>query len=171
MTRRAFLLALTSLALVLLLPAPSHALQRSSSLFGNLEATGQSQRVAPSDSSSKGTSKSKKGEDKETETEGGDAEVCSPPCKEGRGICIDGECFCKHPFTGSTCQLSQGKSLRVQLLVAIVACLLSLVLGVAIALCCAEASSLISQSEGKYTKRDSNKQEVWMPAQEGGRPR
>jgi len=29
---------------------------------------------------------------------------CDPPCVQGRGICNDRVCFCKSPFTGSTCQ-------------------------------------------------------------------
>lgn len=29
---------------------------------------------------------------------------CDPPCIQGRGICNDNVCFCRSPFTGSTCQ-------------------------------------------------------------------
>jgi len=30
--------------------------------------------------------------------------VCNPPCIQGRGVCNDNVCFCRHPFAGSTCQ-------------------------------------------------------------------
>lgn len=30
--------------------------------------------------------------------------TCDPPCIEGRGLCNDNVCFCRSPFTGSTCQ-------------------------------------------------------------------
>lgn len=30
--------------------------------------------------------------------------TCSPPCLAGRGLCNDNICFCRSPFTGSTCQ-------------------------------------------------------------------
>lgn len=30
--------------------------------------------------------------------------VCNPPCKANRGVCNDKICFCKTPFTGTTCQ-------------------------------------------------------------------
>jgi len=30
--------------------------------------------------------------------------TCNPPCIQGRGICNDNVCFCKSPFSGSTCQ-------------------------------------------------------------------
>lgn len=33
--------------------------------------------------------------------------VCDPPCIQGRGICNDNVCFCRSPFTGSTCQHKQ----------------------------------------------------------------
>lgn len=29
---------------------------------------------------------------------------CNPPCIEGRGVCNDNICFCRSPYTGSTCQ-------------------------------------------------------------------
>lgn len=29
---------------------------------------------------------------------------CNPPCIAGRGICNDNLCFCKSPYTGTTCQ-------------------------------------------------------------------
>jgi len=29
---------------------------------------------------------------------------CDPPCIEGRGLCNDNVCFCRSPFSGSTCQ-------------------------------------------------------------------
>lgn len=29
---------------------------------------------------------------------------CDPPCIEGRGLCNDNICFCRSPFSGSTCQ-------------------------------------------------------------------
>jgi len=33
-----------------------------------------------------------------------DPTVCSPPCYSGRGVCNDNVCFCKTPYTGTTCQ-------------------------------------------------------------------
>lgn len=35
---------------------------------------------------------------------GTEASTCNPPCIQGRGICNDNVCFCKSPFSGSTCQ-------------------------------------------------------------------
>lgn len=29
---------------------------------------------------------------------------CNPPCKANRGVCNDRVCFCKTPYTGTTCQ-------------------------------------------------------------------
>lgn len=31
-------------------------------------------------------------------------QMCDPPCIQGRGICNDRVCFCRSPFSGSTCQ-------------------------------------------------------------------
>lgn len=31
-------------------------------------------------------------------------QACDPPCIEGRGLCNDNICFCRSPFSGSTCQ-------------------------------------------------------------------
>merc|ERR1719198_1147089 len=29
---------------------------------------------------------------------------CNPPCIQNRGVCNDNLCFCKSPYTGTTCQ-------------------------------------------------------------------
>mmetsp|Transcript_42171 Transcript_42171/g.91909 ORF Transcript_42171/g.91909 Transcript_42171/m.91909 type:complete len:167 (+) Transcript_42171:145-645(+) len=39
--------------------------------------------------------------------------LCDPPCVEGRGVCNDNTCFCKHPYAGSTCQREVNTEARV----------------------------------------------------------
>merc|ERR1712194_421153 len=56
--------------------------------------------------------------------------VCHPPCIQGRGICNDNMCFCKTPFSGTTCQHKMNPFSRVKYPMLVGLCGVSIVFGI-----------------------------------------
>mmetsp|Transcript_27779 Transcript_27779/g.50741 ORF Transcript_27779/g.50741 Transcript_27779/m.50741 type:complete len:255 (+) Transcript_27779:106-870(+) len=94
-----------------------------------------------------------------------DPTVCDPPCMEGRGVCNDNICFCKHPFTGSICQkdAAEDENIRPTTLQLAALCAIATLLGVVLALLlfsCAVEAHTRAQKFGAIEP----KKEVWRPA-------
>lgn len=62
--------------------------------------------------------------------ESGSYQSCNPPCIQGRGICNDNLCFCKSPYTGTTCQHKVGTLARVSYPMLVAFSIVSVVFGV-----------------------------------------
>jgi hypothetical protein len=56
--------------------------------------------------------------------------VCNPPCIQGRGVCNDNVCFCRHPFGGSTCQHKTTGLFRVKKVLVAGACIVCAFIGI-----------------------------------------
>jgi len=93
--------------------------------------------------------------------------TCHPPCIQGRGICNDNLCFCKSPFTGTTCQHKLGTLARVSYVMLVAASIVSLFFGVLLA---QGVHALINQHfEQRLAWLGDGfiKKEVWTPPQGG----
>jgi hypothetical protein len=88
---------------------------------------------------------------------------CDPPCHESRGICNDRVCFCKSPYTGSTCQNKETGLYRAPRAVAVGFAIFALFLGGVV------AKVVFALIESKVEKRlekygsESRKTESWAP--------
>jgi len=96
--------------------------------------------------------------------------ICDPPCIQGRGVCNDDVCFCKTPYTGTTCQHKLGGWMRISYALLGAACVVSLFMGSLLA----QIVHAIVQSS--YEKRLSwlgdgivNK-ELWAPPETKRKP-
>lgn len=58
---------------------------------------------------------------------------CNPPCIAGRGICNDNVCWCKTPYSGTTCQHKVGELQRVAFVFVIAFSAICIILGVVLA--------------------------------------
>lgn len=58
-----------------------------------------------------------------------DWEVCYPHCVEGRGICVEGKCYCKSPYHGMRCHRVLGATVLVDSTIAFLLVFISLCLG------------------------------------------
>jgi len=54
---------------------------------------------------------------------------CNPPCIKSRGVCNDDVCFCKTPYTGTTCQHKMNSWLRVSYALVAAAAVVALFMG------------------------------------------
>lgn len=88
---------------------------------------------------------------------------CHPPCIQGRGICNDSLCFCKTPYTGTTCQHKLSSYSRIKYPMLVAAAAVCLVFGILFAqivhtfVTSRIEKRLVSLGDGTV------KQEVWMP--------
>lgn len=88
---------------------------------------------------------------------------CHPPCIQGRGICNDNLCFCKTPYTGTTCQHKLSSYSRIKYPMLVAAAAVCLVFGILFAqilhtfVTSRIEKRLVSLGDGTV------KQEVWMP--------
>jgi len=95
--------------------------------------------------------------------------TCHPPCIQGRGVCNDNLCFCKTPFTGTTCQHKLGKYARVGYVMVVAASVVFLVFGVI------AAQILHALVTGQIEKRltwlgqGSVNREVWHPPEKAAK--
>lgn len=67
---------------------------------------------------------------------------CDPPCMKGRGICNDNVCFCRSPYTGSTCQKTVSALYRA-----------SLPMTLGFAICCLVLGIIMSKLVWVFTER------------------
>jgi len=94
-----------------------------------------------------------------------DPTVCDPPCMEGRGVCNDNICFCKHPFQGSICQkdAAEDENIRPTTLQLAAVCAIAILLGAVLALLVFSCSVEAHTRAQKFGAVDPKK-EVWRPA-------
>lgn len=95
--------------------------------------------------------------------------TCEPACVEGRGVCNDHVCFCKHPHTGTQCQFTarNDEFIRISYALVVVISLIALMVGTVLAslvfICCVEAKNKLT-SYGKVSSRS----ETWKPGKSAG---
>lgn len=94
---------------------------------------------------------------------------CNPPCIEGRGICNDNLCFCKSPYTGTTCQHKMGGLVRIAYPMVAALAVVSVVFGILLAQALHAIINL--RSEGKLSALGDGygRREVWMPPAPGAK--
>lgn len=95
--------------------------------------------------------------------------VCHPPCIQGRGICNDNMCFCKTPYSGTTCQHKMNAFSRVKYPMVAGLCAVSIVLGILFAQVL--HSCITSRIEKRLVRLGEGtvRQEVWMPPETKGK--
>lgn len=89
--------------------------------------------------------------------------TCHPPCIQGRGVCNDNVCFCKTPYTGTTCQHKMSNYSRVKYPMLVAASCVCVVLGMLFA---QVLHSFITRRVEKrlvWLGDGMVKQEIWMP--------
>lgn len=92
-----------------------------------------------------------------------DGNSCNPPCVEGRGVCNDNMCFCKSPYTGSTCSHKVSALIRVKYPMLVASSIVCLVLG---ALAAQIIHGFIARRQEKrlvYLGDGLVRQELWTP--------
>jgi len=96
-------------------------------------------------------------------SDAGNTDVCNPPCIQGRGICNDNMCFCKTPYSGTTCQHKMNALARVKYPMLVGLCGVAIVFGILFAQIL--HGFITSWDEKRLVKlgQGSVRQEVWMP--------
>lgn len=91
---------------------------------------------------------------------------CNPPCLEGRGVCNDNICFCRSPYTGSTCQHNVENLFRVSYTITTVIAIACLFFGIFMAklLTILVAGRRSSNALAGYGENKA-KHELWQPPQ------
>ncbi|CEM32782.1 unnamed protein product [Vitrella brassicaformis CCMP3155] len=89
-----------------------------------------------------------------------DPHQCSPPCVEGRGICEDSQCFCRHPYTGVSCQLTVDSQSKIGFSLTIGLFCVAVFLGMVIAVCCTEFLRTVMRKDS-FTTQTTLQAEVW----------
>lgn len=88
---------------------------------------------------------------------------CQPPCIASRGVCNDDVCFCRSPYTGTTCQHKTGTLSRVSIPLCVGFAGVSLLMGIL------SAQGFHAWISGMHAQRLSAlgdgyvKKEVWCP--------
>lgn len=92
-----------------------------------------------------------------------DIKKCHPPCIASRGVCNDNVCFCRSPYTGTTCQHKTGTLSRVSIPLCVGFAGVSLLMGIL------SAQGFHAWISGMHAQRLSAlgdgyvKKEVWCP--------
>jgi len=96
---------------------------------------------------------------------------CSPRCLEGRGVCNDNICFCRSPFTGSTCQHNVKNLFRVSYTITTGLAVGCVLFGILMAklLTILVAGRRSSNALAGYGE-NKQKHELWQPPQASHRP-
>jgi len=89
--------------------------------------------------------------------------ICHPPCISDRGICNDSLCFCKSPYTGTTCQHKVSQYSRINHTMLVAASLVCLVFGLIFAQLLHGFVTSRYEQRLIYLGDGSTRQEVWMP--------
>lgn len=91
---------------------------------------------------------------------------CHPPCIQTRGICNDNVCFCKSPYTGTTCQHKVGTLARFSYVMLVAFSVVSLVMGILIAqMVHVWVTSYLEAATARFGD-GYIKQEVWQPPEQ-----
>jgi hypothetical protein len=90
---------------------------------------------------------------------------CNPPCIDGRGVCNDNVCFCKHPYTGSTCQHNVKNLFRVSYALTAGVAIFCIIFGIVMAkiLTILVAGRRSANTLAGYGENASAKHEMWQP--------
>lgn len=88
---------------------------------------------------------------------------CHPPCIQGRGICNDNLCFCKTPYTGTTCQHKLSSYSRIKYPMLVAASIVCFVFGVLFAQILHGFVTSRIEKRLVWLGDGFVKQEVWMP--------
>lgn len=104
----------------------------------------------------------------DTGVDSDETEPCEPACDKTKGICVDGVCFCKSPYQGSTCGEEAEVDLRVHYPMAAACALLSLVVGTFFACSLFELVSSARSEVSSYltqagTEASVRRKETWRP--------
>jgi len=99
-----------------------------------------------------------------------DEETCTPACIEGQGICDDGLCFCRTPFTGLQCekQMKQGLALRMSMGLATGLVCCACIIGVGVGVVLFMAFSQFGKPSQGFTEA-LRQHETWKVAGAGGK--
>jgi len=97
------------------------------------------------------------------DTSGGSTDVCHPPCIQGRGICNDSMCFCKSPYSGTTCQHKMAALSRIKYPMLVGLCGVAVVFGVLFAQVLHGFITTWDESKLAKLGQGTVRQEVWMP--------
>lgn len=89
---------------------------------------------------------------------------CDPPCIQGRGICNDNVCFCKSPFTGSTCQHRISALYRAPRIMVVGFATVCFLLGILVAKLLMELLGAAAETRmQKFGEKKDPKKETWKP--------
>jgi hypothetical protein len=88
---------------------------------------------------------------------------CHPPCIQGRGICNDNLCFCKTPYTGTTCQHKLSSYSRIKYPMLVAASIVCLVFGILFAQILHGFVTSRIEKRLVWLGDGMVKQEIWMP--------
>jgi len=89
--------------------------------------------------------------------------TCHPPCIQGRGICNDNICFCKTPFTGTTCQHKMSNYARIKYPMLVAASGVCVVFGLLFAQIIHGFVQRRVEKRLVWLGDGMVKQEIWMP--------
>jgi len=90
------------------------------------------------------------------------SETCKPMCVEGHGVCEQGTCFCRTPFTGLQCEKRmKGELVRVGYPTATVVALIAVGLGVLIGVLLFR--TMLQARKDVVIEEDRPGREVWRP--------
>jgi len=93
-----------------------------------------------------------------------DSSKCSPPCIQGRGSCNNKVCFCRSPYSGTTCQHKMDPVMRFSYPMLVAFALVSLFLGGMAAQCVhAVVISHKQQAQSARLGEGTTCKEVWCP--------
>lgn len=89
--------------------------------------------------------------------------VCNPPCILGRGVCNDNVCWCKSPYTGSTCQHKITDFYRVKKVLCVASCAVAIVFGILSARLVFAFSERKIETRLEHYGKGKTKFETWAP--------
>jgi len=85
---------------------------------------------------------------------------CVPSCKDDRGFCHDGLCFCSHPWEGKYCEKVVDKSPRFTHLMVFGCCIIFVFIGFG---CAHGLKHLIFYRPMELSKLPLQRREIWLP--------
>jgi len=97
----------------------------------------------------------------------GGTSTCHPPCIQGRGICNDNMCFCKTPYSGTTCQHKMNPYSRVKYPMVVGLSGVAIIFGVLFAQILHGFITSRSEKRLVWLGEGTVRQEVWMPPETG----
>jgi len=89
--------------------------------------------------------------------------TCNPPCIQGRGVCNSNVCFCKSPFSGSTCQHEQTGLYRASTIMVFGFGVICLVLGTLLARIAFTGTQYAAETRLQNLGEPPSRCEQWLP--------